>query len=195
MKDIPGYTGGYAITRDGQVWSYPKRKFGGGCRHPHNGMWLTLTKNNSGYFFVSLSGKNFLVSRLVAMTFIPNPDNLPQVNHKNGIKTDNRVENLEWCSQTQNMVHAYRAGLYGEKTLRAARENVKKAHDATRKISPAMAEEISARYASGGLAQSALARDFGVSQTLISRVIRRHQRLADIAGGLDGVRAEMRGKK
>ena len=73
------------------------------------GKVLHQYKSEHGYLRVALyengKQKRVLVHRLVAMKYIPNPHNLPQVNHKNGIKTDNRVENLEWCTASENQQH------------------------------------------------------------------------------------------
>lgn len=80
---------------------------------------LKITKGYLGTrLYNNLNAKTFKIHRLVAKYFIPNPNNLSQVNHKDGDKTNNRVDNLEWCTQTENMQHSYRIGLRDKEKLR-----------------------------------------------------------------------------
>jgi hypothetical protein len=67
--------------------------------------------NDYGYIRVYIYNKTFLLHRLVALTFLENPNNKEQVNHKDGIKTNNSVNNLEWVSNTENQIHKYQIGL------------------------------------------------------------------------------------
>lgn len=107
LVDIPGYEGLYAITRNGRVWSYPKLN----GRSMGRAKWLAKSKNAHGYYSVCLAkdGKQTRSSihRLVAKTFIPLIDGKNVINHKNGRKLDNRVENLEWVTNSENSKHAW----------------------------------------------------------------------------------------
>ena len=94
---IPGTDNKYEITTEGQIISY-LRYPNGKVLKPHvseNG-YLTTTIKQDGKF------KSYYIHRLVAQIFIPNPDNLPYVNHKSEDRTDNRMENLEWCTAEYN---------------------------------------------------------------------------------------------
>lgn len=115
-KNIADYDGLYQVSSDGQVKRMPGTKFNKLTgRYNRSEQILSNCPNSQGYIGVGLSNgnvrKSFKVHRLVAEAFIPNPQNLPEVNHKNCVKSDNRVENLEWVSRSQNIQHAFDNGL------------------------------------------------------------------------------------
>ena len=102
--------------------------------------------HSRGYKLVHLRGNSKYVHRLVGEYHIPNPNNLPEINHKNGIKSDNRVENLEWVTRQQNMNHAFELGL----------------HPTGRKISFQQAEELRSLYSSGQGNYASLGRKYKI---------------------------------
>lgn len=74
-------------------------------------LFLEQRTNRNGYKIVTLDGEQLAVHRLVALHYLPNPYQYPQVNHKDGNKANNHANNLEWCTAAQNMQHALKTGL------------------------------------------------------------------------------------
>ena len=95
MRDIKGYEGLYGITTEGDVWSYKRKRF------------LTPYTSGNGYLKVTLCKdgkmKYFLIHRLVADAYIPNPNNLPQVDHIDNDKNQNYINNLQWITGRDNV--------------------------------------------------------------------------------------------
>jgi hypothetical protein len=144
-KKIPNYSD-YEISIFGSVISY-KRYKGGVFLKPHI--------DKDGYKIVVLTtdgvGKKFKVHRLVALTFIPNPKNLPQVNHKDGNKRNNHFRNLEWSTNTHNQQHAWDTELKFKKLTIAEVKTIKQ------KINK-------------GISNTKIAKEYGVNQSTISNI-------------------------
>lgn len=128
MIPIKGFEKVYYATKEGKIWAAPRKGKGG-----HNGKFLKTWLIGHGYEMVMLYRKTqkpqkFLVHRLVAVAFIPNPENAPEVNHRDGNARNNIPENLEWCTSKQNKAHAWKKGLYTGKGVAhyAAKLDVKK---------------------------------------------------------------------
>ena len=134
-KDIEGYEGLYQVSNMGRVKSLERTVWcglNGGCYRAIPERIIKPSKDNYGYLVVNLwedgKMKTYKVHRLVATAFIPNPNNLPVINHKNEIKNDNKVDNLEWCSVLYNNTYNDKAKKTGKKLKgrKLSEEHIKK---------------------------------------------------------------------
>ena len=176
QKDIMGYD--YAITSAGRVWSYPKH--GRGKRNGIGG-WLKLIESSNGYLVVTLyankKNKRFYVHRLVGAYFIPNKENKLSINHKDGNPKNNNVDNLEWCTQAENIHHAIRTGLKvftekdRERVSKLGKTWGKRCGIANRKLSMKRADQIRKMFKDDGYKIKELASINNVSYPTIRTII------------------------
>lgn len=157
-KDVKDFEGLYQVSNLGNV----KRLKGKGCVSER---LIARSVNKFGYIYIGLHNKGIYrkikAHRLVATAFIDNTNNKKTINHINGIKTDNKVENLEWCTFLENKQHAVNTGL----------TNTKGVKHYFCKLSEEQVLEIREIGFSKSIAY--LSRKYGVSQTNISKIIKR----------------------
>ena len=115
MEDVPDYEGLYQISNLGNVKSLKREVYDKFGKKYNKKERILKPGLSTGYFTINLCkngvSKNYMIHKLVIESFIPNPENKPCVNHINGIKTDNRLENLEWVTYSENTKHAFKIGL------------------------------------------------------------------------------------
>lgn len=130
-KDIPGYEGLYQVNNKGDIAALPKTWISGNGKSQTEPFRLMRLINRFGYLQVGLRKnritKILSVHRIVAMVFVENVLNKPQVNHINGIKTDNQSDNLEWVTRSENIKHAFKIGLKSQKGERHNSAKLKEA--------------------------------------------------------------------
>lgn len=171
-KDIKGYEEKYQISNLGRVKSLKRTQSNNGGKQQVNEKIKSTRIKNSGYEITDLykdrKQKTFMIHRLVAQAFIPNPNNKEQVNYIDGNKSNNCVDNLEWTIQSENIIHSY-------KSIREDKRN----NNAINTMTKATSKKVTCLN-SGIIYNSAseAAREVGVSASLLMRCCRGERKSA-----------------
>lgn len=157
-KDIKGYEGLYAVSNEGQVKSLRTGKI-----HKER---LTFDGYVKATLTVNYKAKDYRVHRLVAEAFIPNIDNKETVNHKDGVKTNNNVNNLEWATRSEQNIHSYKHNL---------KKPMKGSSNPSAKLTEDEVRSIRKDYVKGSREYGtvALGRKYGVNAGVIEKVAKR----------------------
>jgi len=161
-KAIPGYEGLYEISTTTEIKSLPRN----GTSKSEKILTQNLKINKSGYkkYEIGLHKNNirkwFVIARLMALTFLDNPENKPCVNHIDGNPLNNRLDNLEWCSYSENGLHAYKTGLH--KVHRGEQHSQNKLTDK---------EVLEIRELKGKMYHREIAEKFGISRVTITNIL------------------------
>jgi len=154
-RTIEGYPD-YQVSNHGRIKSFKLCKEGKLMKmYLNRGYESCILTNKEG------KGKYVSVHRLIAIAFIPNPNGYPEINHKNGTRYDNRIENIEWCNRSQNAQHAY--DILGHKAPRGE-------HNGAAKLTEEQVKEIYLLAWEGVLSQEEIAEMYDISQTVVANI-------------------------
>ncbi len=160
-RPVPGFEDNYLVSNSGLIWSL-KRKRQIKTQVSERGYeQFNYYKRGSGRGNRALG--SLLVHRLVALAFILNAEGKPEVNHLNGVKIDNRVENLEWSTRPEQMQHALGMGLWGPRGE----------SNSMAKLTEKQVLEIRAKYIPREYSMYKLGREYGVTAALINNILKR----------------------
>lgn len=175
VKPVPGFGGFYSVTNDGQVWSHQRTlTCSNGLVRSAGNKWLKRNLINKGYYYVNLARGNgnerWLVHRLVALAWIENDNPLrDEVNHKDGVRTNCHVSNLEWCTRSENIRHGWRSRKPTPAQLESSSKNGKK----SRAFTNTQILEIRALFGNG-VCQRSIAKQFNVTPGAIHKIAHRN---------------------
>ena len=168
MRPIPGFSD-YSITDDGRIWSVPRKTRAG---NRLKGKWLKPRVGSNGYVYVDLTDAGQvtrkLIHRLVLETFVgPCPEGM-EACHGNGVRDDNRLDNLRWDTRSNNHLDAVHHGTAPNLDGSAGRGE----RNGHAKLSSTQVREIDALWREGGYQQITLAAMYGVQQPCIEKIVR-----------------------